>query len=150
VGAVVVRKKEVTNDFGVVHVTTTLRLAEESAQKVIVENQVTIDRPEEAPVVNPPFSAEFPAQFRLPAGMDQKQFWLPSLQAQSLGEELRTVCGREYNAQLFTWTERNETGPMLVKLWRSDDIPGRMLRQEITGHMHNSVEEVIDISLPQP
>src|SRR5262249_33748736 len=36
VGTAVVRSKEVTNDFGTVRVTTTLRLAEKMADKVVV------------------------------------------------------------------------------------------------------------------
>jgi hypothetical protein len=148
VGTSIVRKKEVTNEFGTVHVTTTLRLAEKTADKLVVKSQVTVARSGESPVENPPQQFNFPAQFRLPAGMKLEQFALPSLTARHVGEETREACGKEYRSQVFTWDERNETGPMAIKLWRCDDIPGRMLRQEIHGHMHDSVEEIAEINQP--
>jgi hypothetical protein len=80
--------------------------------------------------------------------MKLEQFSLPSLRAQHIGEELRDVCGRHYKIQVFTWEERNETGPMALKLWRSDDVPGRMVRQEIDGPNHHSIEEIVEILTP--
>jgi hypothetical protein len=70
------------------------------------------------------------------------------MKAKLSGEETRSACGREYQTELFTWDERNEAGPMTVKLWRTDDIPGRMLRQEINGRNHESIEEVVEIIQP--
>jgi len=148
VGTYVIRKKEVTNDFSQVRVTTRLRLRERSAEKIVVESQVTVDRSGEPLVENPPQELQFPAQFRLPSGMKIEQFLLPSLRAKQVGEEAREAGGREFKAQVFAWDERNETGPMAVKLWRSDEVPGRMLRQEIEGRQHHSVEEVVEIVVP--
>jgi hypothetical protein len=148
VGTGVVRKKEVSNEFGTVRVTTTVRLAEKTADKVVVQTQVTVERPESPAVENPPFNAEFAARFRLPAGMKLEQFALPSLKAKASGEETRAVCGRDFQTELFTWDERNEAGPMNVKFWRSDEIPGRMLRQEVNGRTQVSVEEVVEIIQP--
>src|SRR5262245_31045791 len=147
-GIVVVRKKEVSNDFGTLRVTTRLRLAEKSAEQVVVESQVTVDRPGSELVENPPQSMVFPANFRLPAGMKVEQFLLPALKAEDAGDQTLTVCGREFQARLFTWVERNEAGPMNVKHWRSDAIPGRMLRQEISGRTQKSIEEVVEIRPP--
>src|SRR5262245_48062160 len=59
VGTSVVRKKEVSNVSGMVGVTTTLRLAQKTADKVVVENQVTIERPGEPLIENPPLRLEF-------------------------------------------------------------------------------------------
>jgi hypothetical protein len=148
VGTAVTRKKEVSNEHGTVRVTTIVRLAEKTDDKVVVETQVTVDRLNGQPEENPPFTAEFPAKFRLPASMKLEQFALPALRAKPIGDETHTAAGREYQAHVFTWEERNETGPMIVKLWRSNEIPGRMLRQEIDGPMHHSVEETVEISLP--
>jgi hypothetical protein len=145
VGAGVVRKKEVTNEFGSVSVTTTVRLHEKSADKVVVQTQITVDRSAEGLVENPPQTAEFPAKFRLPPNMKLEQFALPSLRAKLVGEETRDVAGREFKAEVFTWQEFSERGQMTIKLWRSDEIPGRMLRQDIEGPMHHSVEEVVEI-----
>src|SRR5262245_38934568 len=148
VGTGIVRKKEVSNESGSVRVTTTLRLAEKTADKVLVESQVTVDRPGQPLVENPPQTFNFPATFPLPAGMRLEQFSLPSLKAKATGEETRTACGREFQAQLFTWNEVNEAGPMAVKYWRSDEVPGRMVRQEISGRTQTSVEEVVEIIQP--
>jgi len=145
VGTAVVRKKVVSNDSATISVTTTLRLAQKTPEKVVVESQVTVDRPEQALVENPPMKLEFPASFRLPEGMKLEQFSLPSLRAKRIGEETRQAVGIEYKAQLFTWDEVSQAGPMTVKLWRCYDIPGRMLRQEINGRTQTSVEEVVEI-----
>jgi hypothetical protein len=150
VGASVVRQKEVTNQFGAVRVTTKLRLTEKTSDKVVVESQITVDRGGEGLIENPPSNTSFPAQFRLPAGMQVEQFSLPSLKAKLVGQETRSAAGREYQTQLFTWQERNETGPMTVRYWRSDAMPGRFVRQEVSGENHNSVEEVIEVAQPEP
>jgi hypothetical protein len=148
VGAGVVRKKEVTNEFGTVKVTTTVRLAEKTADKVVVQSQITVDRSADGLVENPPQTASFAAKFRLPANMKLEQFTLPSLRAKLVGDESREVAGREFKAEVFTWQESTERGSMTVKLWRSDEIPGRMVRQEVEGPMHHSVEEVVEILQP--
>jgi hypothetical protein len=148
VGTSVIRKKEVTNDFGLVRVTTKLSLREKSSEKVIVESQVTVDRPGEPLVENPRQEMQFAAQFRLPEGMQLEQFQLPSLKAKQTGEESIEVANRQFTAQLFTWNERNETGPMAVEYWRADEVPGRMLRQTIEGHQHHSLEQVVEIHIP--
>lgn len=147
VGTFVVRKKEVTNDFGTVRVTSTLRLLEKTGDKVVVESQVTVAHVGRPIVENPPQQVAYPATFPLPKGMRAEQFALPALKAQDSGEEVISACGRDFTARLFVWEERNESGPMTVKHWRSDQVPGRMLRQEIRGHMHDSVEEVVEIYL---
>lgn len=148
VGIVVVRKKVVTNESETVWVTTTLRLTEKTTEKVVVESQVTVDRPGNPLEQNPRLTVGFPATFPLPKGLRLEQFSLPSLKAKQTGEETRQACGHDYQTQLFTWEEVNENGPMAIQLWRSDDIPGRMLRQEINGRKHLSVEEVVEIIGP--
>jgi hypothetical protein len=37
---------------------------------------------------------------------------------------------------------------MAVKYWRTDEVPGRMLRQTIEGHQHHSLEQVVEINIP--
>jgi hypothetical protein len=148
VGTTVVRNKEVANEQGIVRVTTTLRLVEKTVANVTIETQVTVDRVGHPLIENPPQRTEFPATFSLPAGMQPEQFSLPSLKARRVGETRCSAAGTDYPAELFTWEERNETGPMAVKLWRSDDVPGRMIRQEIRGPMHESVEELSELIVP--
>src|SRR5262245_53621257 len=60
VGIVVVRKKEVSNQFGTVRVTTKLRLTEKSADRVVVESQVTVDQSGSDLVENPSQSTAYP------------------------------------------------------------------------------------------
>ncbi len=145
VGTAVIRQKEVSNEFGLVRVRTRVRLAEKADASVTVEAQITVERPDAGTVENPPMLASFPKQFPLPARMQAEQFALPSLKAILVGEEQREACGQQFQTQVFTWDEVNEAGPMKVKLWWSHAMPGRMVRQEIDGHMHHSVEEVVEI-----
>lgn len=147
VGTAVVRRKVVSGEAESVQVITTLRLVEKSKARVVVENQITVERPGQAAQQNPILTVEFPATFPLPSGMRLEQFTLPSLKARPIGDGVHSAGGREFKAQVFTWDEVNEAGPMTVKLWRSDDIPGRMLRQEISGRNHQSIEEVVEIDL---
>jgi hypothetical protein len=147
-GTVVIRQKEVSNEHGVVRVKTSLRMAEKDDTSLTVETQVTVDRSGEGLVENPPFAAKFPRQFRLPSGMNADQFALPSLKAKLVGEEVLEACGQSFETQVFAWDEVNEAGPMKVKLWWSAAMPGRMVRQEIDGHMHHSVEKVVEIRPP--
>src|SRR6185295_8212307 len=96
VGTFVVRKKEVTNDFGLVRVTTKLRLSEKTADRAVVESQVTVDRPGEALIENPSQEMQFAARFPLPAEMKLEQFSLPALRAKQVGEESLSAGGREF------------------------------------------------------
>lgn len=149
VGTAVVRKKRVTDGERVVQVTTTIRLVENTPKRVAVESQISVIREGQQPIENPPTRTEFPATFPLPPGMTVEQFMLPSLKARQISEETRQVSEREYHALVFAWEEVNETGPMRIKLWRSSSMPGRFLRQEVTGHMHDSVEQVVEILQPR-
>jgi hypothetical protein len=148
VGTAVVREKHVENGTDAVQVTTTLTLVEKSSARVVVESQITIARRGHEPQTNPPLRFDFPATFRLPGGMTSDQFSLPALKARLEDDEPRQACGREFSTQRFAWNEVNENGPMTVTLWRCDEIPGRLLRQEITGNDHISREEVTTLTVP--
>lgn len=145
VGTQVVRRKEVTNPNGTVIETETLRLAEKSAEKVVVESQTFVERSSGKNDDNPPQNFVFPAKFRLPANMEIAQFSLPSMKAKQTGEEKVSVADVEYDAKVFEWTEVNEAGPMKVKLLWCEAFPGSKIRQvmntEQTGT--NSVEEIV-------
>lgn len=151
IGSTTVRKKEVTNENGKVLVTTTIKLIAKDEKQVVVESQITVERGSDPIVVNPPFTAEYPATFRLPKNMTIDQFQLPSLKAKLVGEEELTVLGKQYKAQKFSWQETNEAGPMDLVVWRVDGIPGRTAREEsLTGSLQNkSLEEVIEIVIPE-
>jgi hypothetical protein len=55
----------------------------------------------------------------------------------------------EVNAEVFEWTENNEAGPMTVKLWRSEEIPGRIVRQEMMTESSSTktVEQISELDL---
>lgn len=145
VGTKVVRRKEVLSPQGAVIVTTELRLADRSDKKVVIESQVTVERPNEPAEVNPSESVEYPASFQVPKGLTAHQFAAPSLKAKAVGLEARTLAETEYQAQVFEWQETNEAGPMSVKVWYCAEFPGRLLRQElnVTNHQVTNVEDVI-------
>lgn len=150
IGTKVVRFKEVSNEHGKVKVTTTITLADKNETRVVVESQITVEREGMPAEVNPSFTAEYPATFPLPANLKLEQFSLPSLKAKEVGEEPQNVCGKDYTTKLYSWQEVNETGPMEVKVWRCDDVPGRTVREEslTISSQNKSLETVTEISLP--
>lgn len=150
VGSTVVRKKVVQNKQGSLTETTTVRLAELTDAKAVVEQQITVVRPDSPPVVNPPMRLEYFATFRVPPGLTAEQLSLPSLKAKAAGEETVTACGKEYKATVFTWQDSTEAGPMPNKLWLSDAMPGRVVKQEMKVESvgNSTTEEVVEVKLP--
>lgn len=126
----VIRNRSVVNEHGQVTVKTKLWLESISEKEVTVASQITVERPNEAVVTNPVDSVRYPATFRLPKGMKAEQFLLPSLRASSKGTETCAIGDKEFSASVFEWEEVNETGPMSVKVWHCDEIPGRVIKQE--------------------
>ena len=146
-GVKTVRYRTVTNATGKVEVTSTLVLAEKSDAHVLVHTQVNVQRPGEPLEENPIEEVRFPSQFELPQGMTEEYFQQPSLKAKKTGEEEMEVAGVKIKADVYEWTESNETGPMQVKLWRSNDIPGRIVRQEmlIEASQTKTLEEIREV-----
>jgi len=145
----VTRRKTVTNPDGSITVTTTQRLIEKTDKKITVQQQKMVDRPEGR--------TEFPAQdlvfaaaFRLPPNLTEEQFALPALKAKSTGRETIEVAGQTYDAEVFEWEEANEAGPMPIKIWRSNAVPGQILREEMLTQSINQVstEEVVEFTIP--
>jgi hypothetical protein len=151
IGTKVVRFKEASNEHGKVKVTTTITLADKNEKQVVVESQITVEREGMPAEVNPSFTAEYPATFPLPANLKLEQFTLPSLKAKESGEETQSVCGKEYSTKIYSWQEVNETGPMEVKVWRCDNVPGRTVREEslTISSQNKSLETVTEISIPE-
>ncbi len=149
VGALSIRKKTVTNSYGSVYVTTTHKLAVNTDEKVIVEQQVTVVRPE-VTNENPPQELEFPAKFRLPKSVTLDVFNLPSRKAKLVGEEEVAIAGTNFKCQVYEWQETNEAGPMTVKVWRSDAVPGRLVREEtlILSDGATSEEILTEVQIP--
>lgn len=147
VGASVTRQRVVTNEFGEVRVTTKMWLEDKSPVEVAVGSQVSVVRSETPAENNPPSSTTYPAQFALPSGLKPELFLLPSSKAKLVGEERVSIGELEVTAEVFEWTENNEAGPMTVKLWRSEDVPGRIVRQEMLTESSSTktIEQISDI-----
>ncbi|MCA9130036.1 MAG: hypothetical protein KDB22_23270 [Planctomycetales bacterium] len=146
VGSYVIRHKEVTNKNGTVYVTTRVKLNELTSDRVVVEQQVTVVRPD-VTQENEPQLLSYPAQFRLPETVQIEQFSLPSLKAKLAGQESIVIAGQEILADVFEWQEVNEAGPMQVKLWWSSSVPGKLLKEAtlIERDGDTSSEEVTEI-----
>ena len=142
----VVRKRVVSNAGGNVLVTTKSWLEKKDENGVSVGSRVTVERPNEPIVENDDDFVSYPPTYRLPKGMDPASFAQPSSKAKETGTEMIQIGERKIETKIFEWEERNETGPMSVKLWRSDDIPGKIVRQEMFTKSTDtkSVEEVTE------
>ncbi len=147
--ASIVRKRLVENANGTVLVTTKMWLEKKDENQVLVGSQVTVERPNEPKVENDADIVRYPAKYRLPKGMDEARFYLPSAKAKETGTESVKVVDTEIETKVFEWEENNESGPMTVKLWRSDKIPGKIVRQELftKSSATKSTEDIIELRL---
>jgi hypothetical protein len=147
----VVTRKGTTNE---VVITESFRLAALSASEVKVERQKTVERiGEEAGVTtSPPDSRTSPATFPLPTGLTEDGFRKPSLEAKRVGEETLMVLGKQYKCQVFSFSNPTDgAGPMAVKVWWSDDMPGRVVQQTMTiaGSGTETRETVASLTLTE-
>lgn len=149
VGTAVTRKKVVKNSKHSLTEITVVRLAELTDAKAVVEMQITVERPDTPPKVNPPMRMEYPATFRVPPGLTAEQMGLPSLEAKKTGEEKVTAAGQEYAALVYEWQDTTDVGPMPNKAWLSEAMPGRLVRLEgrVEGVGNSTTEEVVEIKL---
>lgn len=138
-GASITRSRTVTNEFGEVRVTTKMWLEDKSDREVTVGSQIDVvrsgDYPEEN---NPPSTTKYAASFQVPPGMTPEFFQKPSDKAKLVGKETVAIADREFETEIYEWTENNEAGPMRIKLWRSIDVPGRIVRQEMMTESSNT------------
>lgn len=153
VGTTVVRRKVSTNpkepDKQVVE-TTTLSLIEATDARVAVQQQITVEKTGYPTEVNPPMTAKYTPTFAVPEGMKAEAMQAPDLKAKVTGEETVTVLGNEYKATVYEWMGSTESGPMPIKLWLSDDVPGRQVKAEYKLDKGGSLarEEVVEIKRP--
>lgn len=152
VGTKVVRKKITKNASDQVTETQSLKLLEVTGDKVVLETQITVERPNYPTKENAPFKIEHSAKFRLPKNLKLEQFTKPSVKATEISEETLKVLGKEYKGKLFTWEDQTESGPMPHKYWESMDFPGRLLKHEgfvkKEGASTSTTEEIIEVLIP--
>jgi len=151
-GAKVVRKKISKNVFDQVTETQTLTLLEVTADKVVLESQITVERENYPIKVNTPFQIVHVSKFRLPKNLKLEQFTKPSIKATEVAEETVKILGKDYKAKLFTWDDQTESGPMPHKYWESMEFPGRLLKHEAmvkkeTGST-STTEEILEVIIP--
>jgi hypothetical protein len=147
-GTLVKHVRETKSDAGKVIVTTTTKLVSKSNEKVIIETQITVDRGGE-PLVNPSMELEYPASFRLPPNMDAAKFALPAQDAKLESEESIEFQGKEYAARVYSWDAASESGKTKNKMWLCNDIPGRVLRHEMSCPTFTSAESIAEIEIPK-
>ncbi|MEQ1825865.1 MAG: hypothetical protein ABL921_07950 [Pirellula sp.] len=147
IGTSVILVRETKSDVDQVIVTTTTHLAEKSEAKVVIETQITVDRNGNL-LKNPPMQLEFPASFRLPHKMEAEKFSLPAPNAKATGEETVKVEGKDYKATVYTWTGSSEAGPTTNTIWLSDDIPGRVIKQDMACSAFKSQENLTKVEVP--
>jgi hypothetical protein len=117
---------------GTLHVTSieTLKLVEKSDTELVVERQNTTARNDGTHgAINPPERRTYRKTFALPPGMSEADFAKPALKANALGQETVEILGQKYETDVFTWIDQTESGPLEITLWRSDEMPGRIVKQ---------------------
>lgn len=147
-GTLVKLVRETKSESDKVVVTTTSKLAVKTNEKVVIETQITVDRGGE-PLVNPVMELEYPATFRLPPNMDAAKFALPSQNAKVDGEESIEFNGKKYLATIYSWDASSEAGPTKNRMWFSNEIPGRVLRHEMTCSAFSTSENITSIEIPK-
>jgi hypothetical protein len=130
----------------------TLKLLAANDTEVVVERQNTTERSDGSyKAINPPEKRTYVKSFRVPRGMKVEDLQKPALAAKEVGEDLVTVCGKSVKARVFQWSDRSDVGEMQVRLWLSDEIPGRIVKQEIKvpATKSQTLEEVTEMTVPR-
>lgn len=71
----------------------------------------------------------------------------PRRDAEHMGTESIVVLGTAHEAEVWSWVDTVEAGPMSVKVWRCDQIPGRIVREEtaVKDRFGKSVTTVMQV-----
>jgi hypothetical protein len=107
-------------------VTTTRKLVELTPDKAVIESIVVSDITGQR-VANPPQTSEIRRAFFLVAGVKPEDVGKPE-KAIAHGEDPLQLAGRVFKAQWFDVKGRTESGESLVRIWMSDEAPGKLLR----------------------
>ncbi|MBP3956805.1 hypothetical protein J8F10_16145 [Gemmata sp. G18] len=117
-----------------------------------VTRQNTTDRGDGTPpTVNSGETNRFARQFAIPNGMTADDFNKPSRKAKVAGEEDVTVLGKKYKTTIYSWSDSTEAGPLEVKLWLSEEMPGRIVKQVMKQSTlaNTTSEEVVEVTIPK-
>lgn len=153
VGTAVKRRASTAGKDGKVAVVSveTFTLKALTADEAEVTRQNTTERTDGSlKAVNPEGTLRFKRQFAIPAGMTADDFNKPSRKAKAGPDEELTVLGKTYKAATFTWADATEAGPLEIKVWLSDEVPGRVLKQVMAQNAtgNTTTDEVIELKVP--
>ena len=149
-----VKRKSVTSAKKAAGSTTSVEtfiLKEVTDREVVVVRQNTTTRSDGSyHAVNPPDQRKHPRSFAIPPGMSAEDFSKPSRAAKKAGEEVLMAAGAAYKATVYAWADQTESGTMNIRVWLSDDMPGRIVKQEMTVAAlgNTTIDEVIDVRIP--
>lgn len=153
VGTVVRRQSVTSSETGTASTTSieTFTLKEVTEHEAVVERQNTTERSDGSyRVENPPQLLRYPRQFPLPPGMSPEDFSKPSPTAKKVGQETVTVQGKQYQTTVYAWSDATESGTMDIRVWLSEEMPGRIVKQvmSVPRLKNTTVDKVIDLSMP--
>lgn len=145
-------EKTVTNADGSVQVWTNQRLAEVTEERLVVEQQINVQRPDMPLQENPVQPLDYAAKFRLPDGLEMTTATLPNPDAKKVGSEALTISGVDYDATIYEYEIFSEAGQMRVRIWWSDEVPGRRLKTETSfeNSDETSIETLVELNFPSP
>jgi hypothetical protein len=132
VGTTITRRTETRIGANATISVDTYKLLDVNDRELVVERQNTTERTDGSyKKVNLPEKRTYAKSFKIPRGMKAEDFERPNPTAKEAGEETLTVCGKAITAKVYKWTDRVESGPMAVTVWVSDEVPGRIVKQEM-------------------
>jgi len=147
----VVTRKAVTISGGItVHGFEKSTLIELNPESMVVERQKTTERMDTGEKkVNEPARRTVMAQFSPPESIKPEKFALPSLAAKFVRDEAVEILGKKYQAKVYEWSESTDSEPLFITVWFSDEVPGRILKQNITvkSNSLSTTDEIISIDL---
>ena len=72
------------------------------------------------------------ARIRVHPDLKPADFQKPDLKAKEAGKEKVKCLDKEVECVRWEWSNGTEAGPMKVVSWLSDEVPGRIVKQEMT------------------
>lgn len=145
IGTTVVLESVITGPQGDTTETYASELVQKTDKELTLKKQVTFvgAGPEEQ---NPPLEVILRAKVLSKASAEKLDY--PRSDAERLGTETIEVLGEPREAVVWQWVDKVEAGPMKVKLWRCDEIPGRLVRQEseVTDQFGKDVKTVMRVT----
>lgn len=152
VGTRVVRTSTTTGGDGSVTSVETFTLRAKGESDLTVERQNTTTRSDGSyHKVNPPDERKIAAKIPVHPELDPTDFLKPDRKAEEVGKEKVTVLGKEYECVRWEWSNGTEAGPMTVVSWLSDDVPGRIVKQEmkVAAIKSTTIDQVTELKQPK-